>query len=172
MKHLKYTDADRTAIARQYVRLAIAQFTQQKLVKAKIVRELMEVTGRTRGAIEACFMNISHSAKQADLLPQLPDGYVKGYKPAPNGAKAWPDFLQAALKENPLNPSYSRGDKVSCLHPSIDTKDGAGEAGTIEAFGRFTRNHPREVLVEYGSQKKYAWFWERDIRPDPELTLT
>ena len=97
MSRKEYSEVEHAAIADAYVALAAAQSAGRKVSKAEIVRNLMAFTGRTRGAIEAKFMNMSAAAVANGLLPGLPGGYVKGYKPAPNGAKALPLILVAAM---------------------------------------------------------------------------
>lgn len=98
-----YSDHEHELLAGAYVAMAIYQLTGRKYSKAEIVRGLMAVTGRTRGAIEAKFMNLSAAAVKGGILPALPGGYVKGYKPAPNGAKCLESFLLVALfKSGPV----------------------------------------------------------------------
>lgn len=94
-----YSDNETRALCDAYVRLAVAQFAGDRVSKAALVRELQAgaLAGRTRGAIEAKLMNISAHAVRSNLLPMLPGGYVKGYKPAPNGAKALHDSLIIAI---------------------------------------------------------------------------
>lgn len=97
MSRKEYSEVEHAAIADAYVALVAAQIAGRKVSKAEIVRGLMATTGRTRGAIEAKFMNMSAAAVAHGLFPELPDGYVKGYKPAPNGAKSLPGFIVAAM---------------------------------------------------------------------------
>lgn len=95
----EYNDSETRALCDAYVSMAVAQFAGDRVNKAALVRTLQAgaLAGRTRGAIEAKFMNISAHAVRSDLLPMLPGGYVKGYKPAPNGAKALHDALIIAI---------------------------------------------------------------------------
>ena len=100
VKGKAYTDCERCLIAAAYVRMAIAQLNGEKLVKIELIRDLMKKTDRTRGAIEASFMNISHHCKNDGYISTLPDGYVKGYKPAPNAAKVWRYFIVEEVNAN------------------------------------------------------------------------
>lgn len=93
MKHKAYTEQDHVHIVDGYLRLVGAQIKEQPINKAQLVREIMGKIDRTRGAVEAKFMNLSAVAVKEKLLPQLPGGYVKGYKPAPNGAAALTPLL-------------------------------------------------------------------------------
>lgn len=97
-----YTVAEHCALAAAYAFLAAKQTAGEAVNKAQLIRELQAgaCSARSRGAIEAKFMNLSHVAQVAGLFPQLPGGYVKGYKPAPNGAKVLLAYLQAALKDD------------------------------------------------------------------------
>lgn len=101
MTRQAYTDSEHAVIAAAYVRLAVSQHAGEKVNKAALIRGLREtMPHRTRGAIEAKFMNLSAVAVEHDFLPVLPGGYVKGYKPAPNYAKALKDALIIALYRN------------------------------------------------------------------------
>ena len=94
-----YTDAEHSAIARAYLRLAIAQYEGRAVNKAALVRGLRVIMpARSRGSIEAKFMNFSAAAVASTLLPALPGGYVKGYKPAPNGSKSLSQWLMVAIE--------------------------------------------------------------------------
>lgn len=97
MKGKPYSDAENIIIAVAYAKLAAAQHRGEHVAKAPLVRELVHATGRSRGSIEAKFMNYSAVAVEHKLLLALPDGYVKGYKPAPNGQKGMDVHLAAAL---------------------------------------------------------------------------
>lgn len=97
MKGKPYSDAENIVIAAAYVKLADAQHRGEHITKAPLVRELAHATGRSRGSIEAKFMNYSAVAVAGNLLPSLPNGYVKGYKPAPNGQKGMDQHLRDAL---------------------------------------------------------------------------
>lgn len=94
-----YSEVEDKAIATAYVALAVAQYTGQKLSKAQLTRDLQAsvCSERSRGSIDASFMNCSGVAVDNSMLPGLPFGYVKGYKPAPNYRKGLLPALQAAL---------------------------------------------------------------------------
>lgn len=98
---LAYTDNETRIIADAYVRLVAAEASGIKLNKAQLYRDIAPLLqGRTRGAVEAKWMNLSHVALTNGMLPGLVNGYVAGYKPAPNGAKALKDALIVALFRN------------------------------------------------------------------------
>lgn len=102
-KNREYTHEEHAEIVRRYVDLVEAQIAGTKLSKAQIARDLIaQFPHRTRGAFDGKFMNLSHAAVANGLLPQLPDGYVKGFKPAPNGAKILKDYLAAELMSRGL----------------------------------------------------------------------
>jgi len=93
-----YTDNETALICAAYARLATAEQAGVPLNKAQLYRDLAPLTqGRTRGAIEAKWMNCSHVAVTLGLLPGLPNGHVTGYKPAPNAAKALTKALATAI---------------------------------------------------------------------------
>ncbi len=109
-KRIAYTDAEHRAIAAAYVRLAVAQYEGRKVNKAALVRGIRAIfPHRTRGAIEAKFMNLSAAAVAGNLLEALPGGYVKGYKPAPNGAKSLGDFLRVAIHNDKAAHAIAAG---------------------------------------------------------------
>lgn len=97
-----YTAEENKAIAAAYVALAVAQYQDRKASKAELIRQLQAgpVSGRSRGSIEAKFMNYSAAAVAHGLLPGLPFGYVKGYKPAPNRQKGLESFLLVAIEQS------------------------------------------------------------------------
>lgn len=100
-KRQQYSPEETRAIAAAYVRMAVNQFNGQRYSKADVVRGLLHaMPHRTRGAIEAKFMNLSAVAVRSNLLPILPNGYVQGYKPAPNGAKALHNALIIEIYRN------------------------------------------------------------------------
>lgn len=94
-----YSADELAATAAAYVRFAVAQYTGVKVNKAAVQRELMAgvCSERSRGSLDAKFMNYSAVAVDNNMLPGLPFGYVKGYKPAPNYQAAMVDALDAAL---------------------------------------------------------------------------
>lgn len=81
-----YTAEELQATAAVYVQMAVAQYTGQKVNKAALQRELQAgvCADRSRGSLDAKFMNYSAVAIDNNMLPGLPFGHVKGYKPAPN----------------------------------------------------------------------------------------
>ncbi len=93
-----YSEEENLKIAAAYAWLAVAQYTDQKVVKSHLVAALVKETGRSRGSIESKFMNYSAAAVDHNLLPGLPFGYVKGYKPASNRQKGISKYLVAALQ--------------------------------------------------------------------------
>jgi len=96
---IEYTHEEHVALAEAYAFMATEQEAGRKVNKAQLARDLQAgaCAVRTRGAIEAKWMNMSAVAVEFGLLPNLPDGYVKGYKPAPNYGKALITYLQDAL---------------------------------------------------------------------------
>ena len=94
-----YSADELKATAAAYVGFAIAQYTGQRVNKAAVQRELMAgvCAGRSRGSLDAKFMNYSAVAVDHNMLPGLPFGYVKGYKPAPNYQAAMVDALRDAI---------------------------------------------------------------------------
>jgi len=98
MKPQPYSPQENALIAEQYVKLAVAQFTGAKLVKSDVVKALIpQLNNRSRGSIESKFMNFSAKAVEFNLLPGLPFGYVKGYKPASKAQKGIEQYLILAL---------------------------------------------------------------------------
>lgn len=96
-----YSDAELKATAAAYVAMAIGQYIGVKVNKAALTRELQAgaCADRSRGSLDAKFMNYSAVAVDNGMLPGLPFGYVKGYKPAPNYQRAMVAALDAALTE-------------------------------------------------------------------------
>lgn len=94
-----YSADELAATAAVYVRFAVAQYCGEKVNKAAAQRELMAgvCAGRSRGSLDAKFMNYSAVAVDNNMLPGLPFGHVKGYKPAPNYQKAMVDALRDAI---------------------------------------------------------------------------
>lgn len=94
-----YSAEELAAVADAYVRFAIAQYRGQKVNKAAAQRELMAgvCAARSRGSLDAKFMNYSAVAVERNLLPGLPFGHVQGYKPAPNYQKAMVEALIEAI---------------------------------------------------------------------------
>lgn len=94
-----YSADELAATAAAYVGFAIAQYRGEKVNKAAKQRELMAgvCSARSRGSLDAKFMNYSAVAVDNNMLPGLPFGYVKGYKPAPNYQAAMVDALRDAL---------------------------------------------------------------------------
>lgn len=93
-----YTAGENAVVVAAYVRLVVAQRAGEKVNKAALVREVLaQCPGRSRGSIEAKFMNLSAFAVRDGLLPDLPGGYVQGYKPAPNGQAVLAEMLRAEL---------------------------------------------------------------------------
>lgn len=100
----EYSTEESRIIAQAYTLLAIHQFEGTRVNKAQLYRDTAPLlNGRTRGAFEAKLMNCSAIAVARGLLPMLPGGYVKGYKPAPNAAKALGDILADAINASNLN---------------------------------------------------------------------
>lgn len=98
---IAYTENETRIIADAYARLVAAEAAGIKLNKAQLYRDIAPLlNNRTRGAVEAKWMNLSHVALVNGMLPGLVNGYVAGYKPAPNGAKALHDALIVALYRN------------------------------------------------------------------------
>jgi hypothetical protein len=97
MKAQPYSNQENELVSAAYVRLVLAQFKAEKLTKSHLVAELVAATGRSRGSIESKFMNYSSAAVDKGLLPGLPNGFVKGYKPASNSQKGLADYLIVAL---------------------------------------------------------------------------
>jgi len=97
-----YSATEHAALCAAYVSMAVEQNAGRKVNKAAIIRDLIATVcpTRSRGSIEAKFMNISAAAISRNLLPGLPGGHVQGYKPAPNGSKSLADDLTAALHAN------------------------------------------------------------------------
>ena len=54
--------------------------------------------------------------------------------------------------------ALQHGDKVRCLHGSIDRNVHAGDAGVVGGFARFSSYHPREASVTFPDGST-AWFW-------------
>ncbi len=94
-----YSENELQATAAAYVRMAVGQACGQKVNKAALTRELQAgvCADRSRGSIDAKFMNYSAVAVDHAMLPGLPFGYVKGYKPAPNYQKAMVEALRDAI---------------------------------------------------------------------------
>ena len=94
-----YSAAELDATAGAYVTMALAQFTGQKVNKAALQRDRMAgvCAARSRGSLDAKFMNYSAVAVERNLLPGLPFGHVQGYKPAPNYQKAMVEALIEAI---------------------------------------------------------------------------
>ncbi len=101
-----YSIEENIHVAAAYASLAVAQYTGAKLVKSHIVATLVKTTGRSRGSIESKFMNYSAAAVDHNLLPGLPFGYVKGYKPAHHRQKGISKFLRAALADAVVAAEY------------------------------------------------------------------
>ena len=97
MKAAPYSESEQQLVAAEYVLLAVAQYLGEKRKKVTVVAELVAATGRSRGSIESKFMNYSAVAVEFDLLPALPNGYVKGYKPASKYQKSMKDALIVEL---------------------------------------------------------------------------
>lgn len=104
MRNKPYTPQENTLIAAAYALLAENQDQGITTNKAKLVRTLIAdwqtrtgMPARSRGSIEAKFMNASAIVSERGWLSHLPNGYVKGYKPAPNYQAALVDALAAAL---------------------------------------------------------------------------
>lgn len=94
-----YSAAELEATAEAYVAFALAQYTGAKVNKAAVQRELMAgvCAARSRGSLDAKFMNYSAVAVEYNLLPGLPFGHVKGYKPAPKYQAAMVEALRDAI---------------------------------------------------------------------------
>ena len=104
-----YSATETAVLAAAYLHLADAQAAGAKVNKAELIRILLAgpLSGRSRCAVEAKFMNMSAVAVAHNLLPELPGGYVKGYKPAPNGAKDLLPALQDAIESAyRFSPAY------------------------------------------------------------------
>lgn len=94
-----YSAEELAAVADTYVRFAIAQYRGEKVNKAAAQRELMAgvCSERSRGSLDAKFMNFSAVAQKLNALPGLPFGHVQGYKPAPNYQRAMEEALTEAI---------------------------------------------------------------------------
>jgi hypothetical protein len=99
MRGKNWTYSENHALVAAYAAMALAQYNGESVNKSAIIRVLMagECADRSRGSIEAKFMNCSAVAVQYGMLDSLPNGYVKGYKPAPNYQKVLREFLIEAL---------------------------------------------------------------------------
>ena len=95
-----WSDLENAAVAALWVAMAVAQYKGEKFVKARGVAEVVKASGRGRCSVEAKLMNLSAAAVKLAATPWLPEGYVKGYKPAPNYQKAIEAHLLAALAQS------------------------------------------------------------------------
>lgn len=94
-----YSADELAATAAAYVTMAVGQYAGQKVNKAALTRDLQAgvCADRSRGSLDAKFMNFSAVAVDHGMLPGLPFGYVKGYKPAPNYQRAMVEALRDAI---------------------------------------------------------------------------
>jgi hypothetical protein len=127
MKAQAYSERENELIAAAYATLAAGQLHGVKVKKVTLVAELVAATGRSRGSIESKLMNYSAAAVAAGLLPELENGYVKGYKPAHNGQKGIWEYLQTAL--------YAAG-QFETLNARIDAGPRTVVLDPIACFGR------------------------------------
>ena len=97
MRNNVWNEAENNMVAALWVKMATHQYTGDKLVKAHEVKAITDATGRGRCSVEAKLMNLSAVAVKLNLTPWLENGYVKGYKPAPNYQKSLEIALQVAL---------------------------------------------------------------------------
>jgi len=95
-----WTPEENKALCDAYAKLAVAQYRGEKVNKAALTREHQAgpLAARSRCSIDASWMNCSAAAVDHNLLPGLPFGYVKGYKPAPNRRKGLSAFIVAGLQ--------------------------------------------------------------------------
>jgi hypothetical protein len=99
MRNKSWQYSENQALSGAYASMAMAQYNGESVNKSAIIRGLMagECCNRSRGSIEAKFMNCSAVVVRYGMLAELPNGYVKGYKPAPNYQAALVEFVREAL---------------------------------------------------------------------------
>ena len=73
-----WTDVENDVCVSAYLRLLEAELRDAHLVKTELNREVQSATGRSKGAIEYKFQNVSA------VLRDLNHPFVNGYKPAVN----------------------------------------------------------------------------------------
>jgi hypothetical protein len=111
MRNKSWNYEENTAIAEAYALMAVLQLSGNKFNKSQLIRTLRgesqdvdaplfgQCAARSRGSIEAKLMNCSAVALEFGLCAALENGYVKGYKPAPNYQKVLREFLIEALNQ-------------------------------------------------------------------------
>ncbi len=100
MRNKPWNDQENKLLADFYVAGCVAQYKGNKFIKAHAVKAIVEATGRTRGSVEAKAMNYSASAVKQGLCAWLPNGYMKGYKPAPNYQASIDETIRAAFAQS------------------------------------------------------------------------
>ena len=151
-----------------------AELAGQPYVKANFNREVQAATGRSHGAVEYKFENISAVLREIGLP------YIPGYKPAPNLQDALRTEVKRFLSHNPEIPCPPEDMPAPDLPPSVQLVEveppvmpppGAGGRGRtavgVDYLEREARNRDvglkGELLVV---EHERAWLSEHD-RPDP-----
>ena len=92
MAEKKWSEAEITAVVREYLRMLDAQKAGKPINKAEVNRSLREgaLSGRTRGSIEFRMCNIS------TVIAEI--SYLQGYAPRQNVGNNVRTLIQEALK--------------------------------------------------------------------------
>lgn len=90
-----WTDVENDVCVSAYLRLLEAELRDAHLVKTELNREVQSATGRSKGAIEYKFQNVSA------VLRDLNHPFVNGYKPAVNYQDSLTEAVLRALSTRP-----------------------------------------------------------------------
>jgi Domain of unknown function (DUF3883)/EVE domain len=96
-----------------YFTMLRAELAGQPYVKADFNREVQAATGRSRGAVEYKFQNISA------VLNEIGLPYIQGYKPAPNLQNALRTEVKRFLSHGPEVPRRPEDMPVPDLPPTV-----------------------------------------------------
>lgn len=97
--------------ARAYVELLCAELQDQRLVKAELNRRVQQATGRSKGAVEFKFQNISA------VLQDLTHPWVEGYKPATNYQDSLRDAVLDAVNTDVIRLAF---ESITRSDPDLD----------------------------------------------------
>ena len=94
-----WNPTENAALLQAYGQLVDAQADGAYLSKAALIRQLQAgpLSARSRGSVEAKFMNISAALVKAG------HGHVRGYKPAPNMQRCLLDLAAAWIAQRIAN---------------------------------------------------------------------
>lgn len=122
-----WTDEENGILVSAYCDMLRSELQDERFVKAQVKRQLQEIMGRSPGAIEYKFMNVSA------VLREMNFPFVTGYKPYPNIQASLRDTVRDEILRRPELADIAF-DKLTRAMPDVSGSAAwiEGEAPTVD----------------------------------------